>query len=197
MKFFELRGSTGYKFNPNFSVGSLTSQTEVQLRSCGSLIGSLSYAYYLLDNKSNSATQTSSQKSDNIQLVASLGYFYNLVISKKWYAAAGIFPGAGFINTHLTTRYPIGNEHNKYTDPVFRIQERLGVGYNSKRLFAGSELSFTQLVQNVNHTQVQTQATRVYFQVFVGYRFKAPKFIKQQTDAVKNLAPKPIRNIID
>jgi hypothetical protein len=31
-----LRGSTGYKFNENYSLKSLSSQTEIQLKSCGS-----------------------------------------------------------------------------------------------------------------------------------------------------------------
>ncbi|MFZ4548441.1 MAG: DUF4421 family protein, partial [Bacteroidales bacterium] len=105
-KYVVLRGSTGYKFNKNFSLKSISSKTELQLKSCGSLIPILSYEYYEMDNKSDDTTRKSSQGSANFDMVASLGYMYNLVIKSKFYVSAGVFGGAGFHHCTLTSRMP-------------------------------------------------------------------------------------------
>jgi hypothetical protein len=47
---YMVSGSTSYKFNPNFSIKALTTQTEIQRRSCGSFIPSLSYSLYMINN---------------------------------------------------------------------------------------------------------------------------------------------------
>jgi len=45
------RGLTGYSFNSKFSVKSLTTQTERQLKSAGSFIPIAGYRYYIVDNQ--------------------------------------------------------------------------------------------------------------------------------------------------
>lgn len=196
-KYAVLRGSTGYKINKNYSVKSISSKTEIQLKSCGSLIPVLAYDYYELDNKSDDPAQTSSQHSSNFDMVASLGYMYTFVIKSKFYASAGLFGGAGFHHTNLLTRMPDEDIKTKHTDPLFRMQERIGLGYNSRKFFSGVELFSSQSSHSENDNIVQIQSARTSFQVFVGYRFNAPKFLKHETDVVKNIAPKPIQNILE
>jgi hypothetical protein len=192
-----LRGSTAYKFNENYSVKSISSKTEIQLKSCGSFIPVLSYDYYELDNKSDDPAQTSSQFSSNFDMVASLGYMHTFVIKSKFYASAGLFGGAGFHHTSLLTRMPTEELHDKHTDPLFRAQERIGFGYNSRKFFAGAELYSSQSTYSESNNAVQVSAMRTSFQVFAGYRFNAPKFLKHETDVVKNMAPAPIQKIIE
>jgi hypothetical protein len=197
LKVAVLRGSTGYKFNKNFSLKSISSKTEIQLKSCGSFIPSLTYDYYEIDNQSQDTSQHSSQKSNNIDLFTSFGYIYTFVIKSKFYASAGLFPGVGFQHTKLLTRFPDGNVTSNYTDPLLQLQEKIGLGYNSKKLYAGAEFSASQMTHNQNNTSVQINAARIYFQVFVGYRFNAPKFLKHETDVVKDLAPTQIQKILE
>ena len=197
LKVAALRGSTGYKFNKNFSLKSISSKTEIQLKSCGSFIPSLVYDYYEIDNQSKDTTQKSSQKSNNIDVFTTFGYIYTFVLKSKFYATAGLFPGVGFQHTKLLTRFPDGNVMSNYTDPLFQLQEKIGLGYNSKQFYAGAEFSASQMTHDQNNTSVQTNATRIYFQVFVGYRFNAPRFLKHQADVVKDLVPTPIQKILE
>ena len=180
-----IRGSTSYKFNPNFSLKAISSQTEIQLKSCGSFIPSLSYRYYEIDNKSQISSQSSSQQSNNFEGLVNIGYYYTFVLNSKFYLSAAINPGIGFDYTYLTTRYQEGDQHNSYSDLVLRSQEKVGLGYNSKKLLAGAEFSIAHSMRNMNQTSVKLEAKRIYFQVFVGYRFIAPRFIKHETDLVE------------
>lgn len=196
-KYAVLRGSTAYKFNKNYSVKSISSKTEIQLKSCGSFIPVLAYDYYELDNKNDDPAQSSSQHSSNFDMVASLGYMYTFVIKSKFYAAAGLVGGAGFHHVSLLTRMPEENIKTKETDPLFRIQERAGIGYNSRKFFGGAEVFMSQSSHQESNDIVQIKASRAYFQVFAGYRFNAPKFLKHETDVVKGLTPVPVQNILE
>jgi hypothetical protein len=197
LKVSMIRGSTGYKINKNFSLKAVSSKTEIQLKSCGSFIPYLTYNYNVIDNKSSDTSMHTSQRSKNLDVSASLGYIYTFVLKSKFYATLGLFPGIGFEHTNLLTRYPDEDVTTKYTDPLYELKETIGIGFNSKKFYAGAELSADQRAHNDNHSSVQTKATRGYFQIFVGYRFNAPKFLKHETDVVKNIAPTPIQKILE
>jgi hypothetical protein len=197
LKVSMIRGSTGYKINKNFSLKAVSSKTEIQLKSCGSFIPYLTYNYNVIDNKSSDTSMHTSQRSQNLDVSASLGYIYTFVLKSKFYATLGLFPGIGFEHTNLLTRYPDEDVTTKYTDPLYELKETIGIGFNSKKFYAGAELSADQRAHNDNHSSVQTKATRGYFQIFVGYRFNAPKFLKHETDVVKNIAPTPIQKILE
>jgi hypothetical protein len=188
-----IRGATGYKFNPNFSMTAFNGQTEKQLRSCGSLITILNYDWFNIDNKSSDPSQSSSQKTNNFALTGSIGYMYTFVLQSKFYTSLGVLPGVGFQHTKLLTRTPDGNYETKYTDPVFRMAEKGAIGYNSDHFFTGAEISLSQTWHKQNKSAVQTKSSRIYFQVFLGYRFNAPRFLKKETDALKSIAPEIIK----
>jgi hypothetical protein len=84
---------------------------------------------------------------------------------------------------------PGGNVYTDYFSPVFRMQERAGIGYNSRKFFAGVDVSMVQSLRNDNTTAVQLNMTRTYFQVFLGYRFTAPRFIKKNTILLEEKIP--------
>jgi hypothetical protein len=189
LRVINVRGVTSYKFNQKFSVKALNAQTEIQLKSCGSLIPSLAYSFYLVDNKSSDTAQKSSQKSNIYEAVINLGYYYTFVISKRFYLSLGVAPGCGASYTHLLTRLPEGDTYTDYFSPVFRMQERAGIGYNSRKFFAGFDISMVQSKRDDNTTAVQLNMTRTYFQVFIGYRFVAPRFIKKNTLLIEDKIP--------
>jgi hypothetical protein len=189
------RGSTGYKFNENFSLKSLSSQTERQLKSCGSFFPYLIYNLYFIDNKA--PDQQSSQKSINFSTAASIGYAYTFVIRSKFYASLGITSGFGLQYTNLLTRTSEGNVTTKYTDPLFHFKEKIAFGYNSRKLFTGVETSFAQSIHNQNNASISEKAIRTYFQVFIGYRFTAPWFVRHETDMIKEAVPSELQKLIE
>lgn len=197
LKVAVLRGSTGYKFNKNYSLKAISSKTEIQLRSCGSFIPILRYDYFETDNKSSDTSLKSSQKSNNLDVALTLGYAHTFVIRSRFYASFGFLPGVGIHHTNLLSRFPEGNIKTKYNNPLFRLQENAAIGYNTRRFYAGAEISAAQSSHSESNTTLQTQTSRMYFQVFVGYRFTAPKFLRQKTNQVKNLAPTKIQQFLN
>ena len=189
LKVKTIRGATGYKFNPNFSMQAISMQTERQLKSCGSVVTFLDYDWFNIDNKSDDPLQQSSQRTNNFAVTGSLGYLYTFVLGSKFYTSFGVLPGFGFQFTNLLTRTETGESESKYTDPVFRIAEKGGIGYSNNKIFTGVEISLSQAFHKQNNTTVQTKALKSYLQVYFGYRFKAPRFLKKGTDTLKSYAP--------
>lgn len=181
-----LRGNTFYKTNPNYSINAVATQSEIQLKSSGSFIPALDYSFYNIDNKSNDTAQKTSQRSQNFDVVLELGYFYSFVLNKKWYAAVGLVPGIGYGYTKLTTRYPEENLITNYDNIIYRIKEAAGLGYNSIRFFTGCEFRLSQSLRNDNLPTVKQVSSRLYFQVFAGYRFNAPKFLKKSVNYIED-----------
>lgn len=179
LKVTSIRGATSYKFNSNYSLKAISTQTEIQLKSAGSFIPGLIYSYYLIDNKRDSSFQSSSQKSKNIEVLANFSYFYTFVLNKSWYTALGVSPSIGINYTNLLTRFPDHEVKTNYSTAVYRVNGRGGIGYNSERFFAGFEISAFQSIKNDNTPTVNLVTTYNAFQAFVGYRFKAPKKIQE------------------
>jgi len=198
LKISEIRGSTSYKFNENYSIKSISTQTEIQLKSCGTFLPTISYMFYKIDRGDISENQKTTQQSNNFQVTLSPGYFYTYVINSKFYAAAGLSAGIGIDWTWLTTTLnPEEVQKDSYHNPVYKFRERIGLGYNSKKLYAGGELSLSQALQKINHTSLQQQAKRVYFQIFMGYRFLAPRFLSRETKTLIDKAPLRLRNLVE
>lgn len=189
LKIINWTGISGYKFNPRYSMKAITTQSEIQLKSCGTPLIQLYYNYMISDNKSDDPAQNFSQRGKNLDVQLQAGYLYTFIIKKTGYLSAGVVPGYGFrYNDLLTRRYD--EEYKTYfTDPVFRVDFRMGLGYNSYRFFCGLEANVSYSDSDQNNTNVQLNTTRLFSQVFVGYRFRAPGFLskkeKQLEDQIK------------
>jgi len=183
------QGSTSYKFNPNFSLKAISTQTEIQLKSAGSFIPGIIYSYYSIDNKSDSYEQQSSQKSNSLEVLVTAGYYHNFVLNKNWFFAVGLSPSVGINYTDLLTRFPDENVNTSYSNGVFRVNGKSGLGYNSERFFGGAEISGYKSFRNENNSTVTIATTGVAYQIFIGYRFRAPKFLKNITETVENKIP--------
>ena len=185
LKTIEYSGYSGYKFNENFSIKAITNQSEIQLKSCGSFIMLLNYRYLIVDDKSNDYDQNSSQRSRNLYGTFNAGYLYSLIINKHFYISAGVIPGYGIKYTDLLTRFPTENYKSNYTDQIFELNLRSGIGYNSRTFFAGYEISGIIDQSKQSRTDVTLNNERLYMQVFVGYRFGAPKIVNKQMDIME------------
>jgi hypothetical protein len=187
------RGATSYKFNPNFSLKAVRTQAEVQKKSAGSFMPSFIYSYYRINNETNSTDQQSSQKSDNLEMMAAIWYMHTFVV-KRWYFSVGIAPAFGFGHTKLNTR--IGSDHflSYYNEPVIRINEQVGIGFNSQRFFTGFVFIASQTRENQGSNPVRQNNMFTTFQVFAGYRFNAPKFLRKTFNWAENLIPGKSKN---
>jgi len=180
----EYKGFTAYKLNRHFSFKALSSQTERQLRSAGSLMPFVLYNYYIIDDRSALTGENSSQKSKNLELMLSLGYFHTFVLSERFYFSAGLAPGAGMLFTDLLTRLPEGDYRNKSDQFVYRLEAAGAIGYSSRRFFAGGQVIASWERYGQEGTTAVVVTDRVTYQVFIGYRFDAPGFLSESTDRV-------------
>ena len=182
-------GYTGYKFNTHFSIPSLSSQTERQLKSAGCFLPILLYRYYVIDDRTPLTGTNSSQKSNNIEVDLTPSYLYTFVLKQSFYVSAGAGVGAGIVHTNLITRTPGGDEKTVSNNFILRFEGRTAIGYNSKRFFAGGQLYYATESFNQEKTTAVTVNTRLNYQLFVGYRINAPGFLKKSFDWMHETLP--------
>jgi hypothetical protein len=180
--FTQFQGLTAYNFNPQYSLSAITFQTERQLKSAGSFIPQFRYRYYINDDQSAPSLNGFTQKAKNLELLLGAGYYYTLVAQTRWYISLGLTPNAGYHFSRIYSRSATttlkGNQHNF----IFRMDGRVGAGYNSRRFFAGAYMNVAASSYNQQHSSVVTEDDRVAVQAFIGYRLQAPKWMKATLD---------------
>ncbi|MCF6223248.1 MAG: DUF4421 domain-containing protein [Flavobacteriaceae bacterium] len=182
LKTYNFTGITRYRFNENYSIKGITTQTEIQRKSAGTFMPSLSYSYNRLING------TTNQKLNTFNFILSAGYLHTFVINKKIYASIGVSPGAGIDFNTIEDRNNNGTIKDKDTNYTLNFDGHLGLGYNSSRWFGGG--FFRMLSTTRKETQIVNYDTfRTHFQVFFGYRFDAPKFLKKSADWAEEKIP--------
>lgn len=173
-----LEGTTGYKFNPKFSLKSITSQTERQLKSSGSVITSVNYKYYETVDKSSPLLGDSIKNSVNFEVGANIGYYFNIVIMKSFYISLGVSPGYGVVVSKVNKNTAGGKRSDNYSSTMFRASGIAAVGYNAERLYMGIYTDFTGgAFYNKNAAITNTTFANTY-QAFVGYRFEASEKLR-------------------
>jgi len=175
-------GRTMYKFNNKLSLKAIFKQTEIQRKSAGSLLSSLSYGY--LDIRDH----TSVQDLNTFSLVFNAGYLYNFVISKRWYAFMGFMPGAGLELNKVTTKVDDEREISRNNDFIINLYTQLGIGYNSESFYAGTDFRGIYTPRE-NNAIIKFNTVRNIFRIYVGYRFKAPRFLKKSVDWLEDQNP--------
>jgi hypothetical protein len=176
------RGATRYKVNPHFSLKSLTTQTEIQKKSAGSFIPGITYEYHIINNK------MTRQDLNTFSLLINAGYFHTFVLNHKWYAGFGISPGAGLEYNKITLKTDDFKVIDRDNDFILNLDSAFGIGFNSNRFFSGAFVNFNASTRRDN-TIIQFDTYRTYFQVFIGYRFKAPKFLNNSLDWMEEKSP--------
>jgi len=182
LKIYNYKGVTRYRFNENYSIKAITTQTEIQRKSAGTFMPSLNYSYNRLVNG------LTNQKLNTLNFILSAGYLHTFVINKKIYASIGGSPGVGVDFNTLKVKTDTGEIKNKDTNYTLNFDGHLGLGYNSSRWFGGGY--FRMLTTTRKKTEIVNYDTfRTHFQVFFGYRFDAPKFLKKSADWVEEKTP--------
>jgi hypothetical protein len=189
-------GSTAYKFNPKFSLRSITNQSESQLKSSGSLILFLDYTYLTASNAIKNGTETNSKKTSNLQAILALGYYYNLVLFSHFYLSAGLTPGAGYTYQELYRRADNNVNTVSHWIPTLKWRNQIGIGCNFKRIYIGAEYHFSKtffLSDEASNLQIVNDNILV----FVGHRFRPPMTLKdillRQEKKTKSLLKKFLR----
>lgn len=191
LRYFSIQGSTGYSFNEKFSVKSLTTQTERQIKNAGTFLPMLAYRYYIIDNDEKfSATVTSTQKSNNLEVSLGAGYYYTFIIQRDFYVSVGAVPSIGMLFMKLDTRMPGNTEITRQQDPLFRVDGRAALGYNGVRFFTGFLMNATSTAFEQEGTQVINSNARVNYQLHIGYRFQAPKKLRDKVGYIQNAGKK-------
>lgn len=180
-------GITAYNFNPDYSVNAVSSQSERQLKSAGSFIPHFLYRYYIIDDRTPLTGTNTSQKAKTLEFLIGAGYYHTFVLKQNFYFALGLTPAFGVNFLNLTTRFPTGYVHTKQTNTIFRLDGQAGLGYNGERFFAGVYSKLSTESYNQQKTSAVTSDARVAYQIFVGYRLKAPKFLQQNVQRAMDL----------
>lgn len=175
--------SAGYINNSRFSLRSLTTQTERQLKSSGSFMPVFNLDYYVINDKSNATT---TQKSNNIDVSMGPGYAYTFVFKEKFYTSLGVFGSIGYLNTKLKTRSVSGATITRQDNIILRGDCKAGIGYNGRKFYSGLFGSISGTRYQQENTTVMNTETRVFYHLFVGMRFGAPKFLKKGVQKIKN-----------
>lgn len=177
-----ISGTTRYVFNKNYSAKAVVNQHEIQRKSAGSFIPSLTYGYFEIKDK------TSPQELSTIGLILNTGYFHTFVISHKWYSNLGISPGLGVEFNKLTIKSEEHDVISRNEELIFSLESHVGLGYNSKSFFGGIYFKVIGTSREENSI-VKFNTARGIVQIFIGYRFKTPKFVEKSTDWIEDQNP--------
>ncbi|MBD1362642.1 DUF4421 family protein [Mucilaginibacter sp. ZT4R22] len=167
--------SVGYNINSHLSLPASVSQTERQLKSSGSFLPKAIFRYYIIDDRT--PTSSSNQKSNNLQALLGAGFQYTLVLKRSFYLVGAFTPAFGYIVTKVRTTSTDFTSRFTQRGPIYQWDGSFGLGYNSHRFFAGTYLTATSAKYSQGLTSAENQNVNLFFQIFVGFRLPAPKFI--------------------
>ncbi|WP_121665897.1 DUF4421 family protein [Mesonia aquimarina] len=166
LKSFKIGGKTSYNFNENFSWRARNFGNERQLKNAGSFIPSLFYNYTSLQDIEEVPYST---KSKFINIAIAPAYYYNWVINDHFLVSGGLSVGLGMTQTIASG--------NNVTSLLTTSSLDISLGYHSDNFFGGI-ISRGTIQKRPNSANVIANDTTRYFSFIVGYRFNAPKALK-------------------
>lgn len=167
--------ATRYIFNDRYSLKSNINQTEIQLKSAGSFVPGFAAKYTKISDGSVNSDI------DIFGLTANAGYYYNFVLNSSWFISMALAPGLGYEWTDSKTIGDSGTVNDSHNDFVATLFTNLGMGYNSENFFGGFQFNGNYLGRDENPI-MDLNTSRSTFQMYVGYRFRAPNFVKKNVD---------------
>lgn len=167
LRTLKMGGTTSYIFNDKFSFKTLVDQNEWQVKSAGSFIPTFSFYYTNLNL--NLPDQLS--KEDMYVLSLAPSYFYNYVINKKVLVGSGLALGVGLNNFE-------GN-----FSALYELNMTLKLAYNTDRFYCYGIYNYVTFDQSTKATY-QLNDTIATFTISLGYRYNAPKKVKEIYDRV-------------
>lgn len=177
-----------YNVNPKFSTAALLGGTQIQRRSAYTILPSLQFARFTFndDSKTGSVQNENTYSTDVNLLFPVVG---TLVISPRFFISAGIGPSIGvdFFNSVSiddSNRVVL----SKGTKFITGYTLQTALGYNHGRFFAGLESryrSYGHKIEDISRLIKQYS----YFQLYAGWRLRAPKFAKKSLDWINKVSP--------
>ena len=168
-----------YLTNTKFSLKSLTSLTERQLKSNGTFLPYMRMNYFQTKHGENDVLDFNG--TSNFQANFGMIYTHQFLIFNNFYVAGAASIGGGSLwyNTKENgTSLPSSGATWMYS-----YHYGLRSGYNGDRFFVGA--NYNRVVNGYdNQTQVNISTERNSFEVFIGYRFRVPKFLRKPLDFV-------------
>lgn len=171
MKSFKIGGGTSYILNENFSYRAIVSQDETQIKSAGSFIPRIIYYYTELDLIYDDVDS----KLKSFDLAIAPSYYYNYVPLKNILLSAGTSVGVGFNYTE--------SDSESLTSLLTEFNFKGSVTYDKDNLYLGAHYSYLILNHNADRSSYIKDSIP-YFEIFLGYRFNAPKFVLKIADKV-------------
>ena len=158
----KIGGSTSYIFNENFSFRAIATQDEQQLKSAGSFIPRVYYFY----TKYRIQSGNIDDKLHSYDLAFAPAYFYNFVPFENFLLSVGASAGIG-LNHSISSDETL-------TSFLTELNFRSAVTYNISNFYFGGHYSYLILNHNTDrYSYVKDHIP--YLQLFIGYRFRAPK----------------------
>lgn len=189
-------GSSQYKFNDNYSVKAIESNTEIQLKSAGTFFAGIDYALYFvrgtdqikLENQDIIPRETYNEYT-GFTPIFNAGYHYTFVLHNYWYANLYANPGVG-IDFYKTSIYNINESYSKNkTSMYLTLRTGVSAGYNGKKIYFGGEYKYEINSEKYENDNISLQPTKTNFHVFFGYRFKAPKQVRKPVEYIEKKVP--------
>ena len=191
-----ISGSTHYNFNDNYSVKAVESNTEIQLKSTGTFVVGVNYAFYDVGGTNvvkyeNGDIENKLSYNEYSGFSANLngGYHYTFVLHKYWYVNLRANPGIGF-DFYKTTFYTEDSSEKKNNNEVFfALTSGVSVGYNGQKYYFGAEYNYSINSEKFDNANINLQPIINNFHIFIGYRFKAPKQVRKPIDKIEDTIP--------
>ncbi len=191
-----LSGVTQYKFNDNYSLRAVESNTEIQLKSAGTFMPGISYAYYdirgtdkIKIEEDETLTRDFFNNYKGFTFILEPGYHYTFVLNKYWYANVFGTPGVGFNFNKTTFNEPDSSYSENFNSTYFSFKTGAAIGYNGKKFYFGCEFKFNIFNEDNNENDFELLPIKSKFNAFVGYRFKAPKQVSKPLDYIEDKVP--------
>ena len=191
-----ISGTSAYKFNKNYSVRATQSQTEIQIKSAGTIMPSIDYWFYQMDGlkkiiyPDGEVIQRENYNAyQGVNLILNVGYYYTYVYKKNWYASAYAIPGIGMDFYNETSYTQDGSSDRVVNEMVLSFQAGAAIGYSSDRYFFGLAGGNRTTNEKFSTEEIHFHTSRSTFHIFVGYRFKAPKTITKPIDTIEKKVP--------
>jgi len=177
-----------YNVNEKFSTAALTGGTQVQRRSALTVLLSLQFATYNFhdDSQTGGVQNESTYSTDPNLLLPVAG---TLVISPKFSASLGVGPSFGvdfFKSVSIDDSSKVVLSQGTKFTTGYSVQT--SVNYHAKRFFAGFESryrTYGHKIEDISRLIKQYS----YYQVFIGWRLRAPTFAKKSLDWVNKISP--------
>jgi hypothetical protein len=177
-----------YNANPKFSTAALTGGSQVQRRSALTFLPTVQVATYKFhDNSKTTAVHNESTYSTDFNMI--LPAAGTLVLSPKFSASLVAGPSLGvdfFKSVSINDSNKL--ELSKGTKFTTGYNIQTAFSYHADRFFAGIESrhrGYGHQIEDISRLIKQYS----YFQVYIGWRLKAPAFAKKSLDWVNKISP--------